>query len=63
VNISINSAKSYFLEMLDEIQKGKDYVIIKRGKPVARISPVAENQPTRAEIVGRLYQYQTQRDK
>jgi antitoxin (DNA-binding transcriptional repressor) of toxin-antitoxin stability system len=59
MNISFNSAKNYFAEMIEEIRKGKDYVIIMRGKPVAKISPMNENTLSRKEIVERLSAYRS----
>jgi prevent-host-death family protein len=44
------AAKTHLSEMLDEIQKGKDYTITKRGKPVARLVPFSEDRKTRREI-------------
>ena len=59
MNINIDSAKNYFSEMIDEVVKGNEYLIIKQGKPIARIIPVKEDLPSRAEIVERLFSYQT----
>ena len=59
MNINIDSAKNYFSEMMDEVVKGNEYLIIKQGKPIARIIPVKEDIPSRAEIVERLFSYQT----
>lgn len=59
MNININSAKSYFLEMMDEVAKGNEYFILRQGKPIAQIVPVKEDSLSRAEIVERLFSYQT----
>ena len=59
MNINIDSAKNYFSEMMEEVVKGNEYLIIKQGKPIARIIPVKEDIPSRAEIVERLFSYQT----
>jgi prevent-host-death family protein len=59
MNINIDSAKNYFMEMMDEVVKGREYFIINHGKAVARIVPVFEDVPTRAEITERLFSYQT----
>ncbi|GHV04948.1 hypothetical protein FACS189485_11200 [Spirochaetia bacterium] len=42
-------AKTHLSEMLDEIQKGKDYIITKRGIPVAKLIPFSEDKKTRRE--------------
>jgi prevent-host-death family protein len=59
MNISINSARSYFMEMMEEVVKGREYFILKQGKPIAQIIPVKEDALSRAEIVERLFSYQT----
>ena len=35
-----NSAKEYF----DEVEKGKSYVIIRKGKPIAKVIPFKETE-------------------
>ncbi|MDR2210083.1 MAG: type II toxin-antitoxin system prevent-host-death family antitoxin [Spirochaetaceae bacterium] len=59
MNINIDSAKNYFLEMMDEVAKGNEYFILRQGKPIAQIVPVKDNSFSRAEIVERLFSYQT----
>jgi antitoxin (DNA-binding transcriptional repressor) of toxin-antitoxin stability system len=59
MNINIDSAKNYFMEMIEEVVNGREYFIIKQSKAVARIVPVFEDVPTRAEITERLFSYQT----
>ncbi|MDR2470599.1 MAG: hypothetical protein LBD09_00640 [Treponema sp.] len=59
MNININSAQSYFSEMIGEVVKGNEYFIIQQGKPIARIIPVRADTLSRAEIVERLFSYQT----
>ena len=59
MNITINSAKSYFTEMIDEVAKGNEYFILQHGKPIAHIVPVKEDALSRAEIIERLFSYQT----
>jgi prevent-host-death family protein len=59
MDINITSAKTYFMEMMEEVVQGREYFIMKHGKPLARIVPVFEDAPTRAEITERLFSYQT----
>jgi antitoxin (DNA-binding transcriptional repressor) of toxin-antitoxin stability system len=59
MEINFSSAINYFSEMMEEVQKGKDYVIIRGGHPIARISPVDDNTLSRQEIVDRLCRYQS----
>ncbi|MDR2552224.1 MAG: type II toxin-antitoxin system Phd/YefM family antitoxin [Treponema sp.] len=59
MNINIHSAKSYFTEMIDQVVQGNEYYILRQGKPIAQIVPVKEDVLSRAEIVERLFSYQT----
>ena len=59
MNINLNSAKNYFNEMMEEVIKGNEYFILHQGKPLAKIVPVKEDTLSRAEIVERLFSYQT----
>ncbi|MDR0402359.1 MAG: type II toxin-antitoxin system Phd/YefM family antitoxin [Treponema sp.] len=59
MNITVDSAKNYFMEMIDEVANGKEYFIIRHGQAIARIVPVFDDVPTRAEITERLFSYQT----
>jgi prevent-host-death family protein len=50
--IGAGEFKAKCLHLLDEVQQSRrEIVITKRGKPVARLVPVAEEQPT---IFGRM---------
>ena len=59
MNINISSAQSYFLEMMDQVAQGNEYFILKQGKPVAQVLPVKEDALSRAEVVERLFSFQT----
>jgi prevent-host-death family protein len=37
-----SEAKTHFLRILDEVERGESVLITRHGKPVARISPQAE---------------------
>ncbi len=37
-------AKTHLSRLLDNVMKGKDYIITKRGKPVARLTPYRANE-------------------
>jgi prevent-host-death family protein len=58
MNIGTFDAKTHFSELIEEVQKGKDYIITKRGKPVARIVPFSENLSIRKDILDQLSKYQ-----
>jgi len=38
-------AKTHFSQLINEVERGADYIVTKRGKPVAKIIPF-EQQPT-----------------
>ncbi len=40
-------AKTHLSELLDQVERGSRFVITKRGKPVAQLSPVERRQPRR----------------
>jgi len=40
--IQASEAKTHFLRLLDQVERGETIVITRHGKPVARISPQAE---------------------
>jgi prevent-host-death family protein len=46
--VQASEAKTRFLQLLDEVERGKSFLITRRGKPVAHITPVADQR--RAEV-------------
>jgi prevent-host-death family protein len=62
MNIGTFEAKTHFSEIIEEVQKGNDYIITKRGKPVARIIPFVQETVQRKDIVQELFQYQKKND-
>jgi len=40
--IQASEAKTHFLRILDDVERGESVLITRHGKPVARISPHAE---------------------
>jgi prevent-host-death family protein len=63
MNIGTFEAKTRFSEIIDSVQKGSDFVVTKRGKPVARIIPFAQETHTRKDIAAQLFQYQNISDE
>ena len=48
-------AKTHLSELLDRVESGEELVIARRGRPVARLVPIADaNQHRAAEAVKRL---------
>ncbi|GHV75564.1 antitoxin [Spirochaetia bacterium] len=54
VTIGAFEAKTHFSELINEVQNGSDYVITKRGKPVAKVIPFIERRQTRQEAIAEL---------
>jgi len=53
--IGAYEAKTHFSQVLDSVEKGTDYVITKRGRPVAKIIPFEqEKNMTRKEAFAAL---------
>jgi prevent-host-death family protein len=47
--IQASEAKTHFLRILDDVERGETIVVTRHGKPVARISPSAEIGRDRVE--------------
>jgi prevent-host-death family protein len=47
--IQASEAKTRFLRILDEVERGETVVITRHGKPIARISPEAGGERARFE--------------
>jgi len=53
--IGAYEAKTHFSQVLEKVENGADYVITKRGKPVAKIIPYEqEKKMTRKEAIEAL---------
>ncbi|GHV87484.1 antitoxin [Spirochaetia bacterium] len=59
MNIGAFEAKTHFSEIIEDVQRGKDFIITKRGKPVAKIIPFSESTIDRKGIVKILAAYQS----
>ena len=46
--VQASEAKTHFLRLLDEVERGESIVITRRGKPVARIMPDSQHNTERA---------------
>ena len=51
--ISATEAIQRFSEMLRDVQSGKSFVVLSRGRPVARVAPV-DNDADRAAALKKL---------
>lgn len=54
-------AKTHFLRILDDVERGETVIITRRGKPVARLSPEAEIQ--REQVQSAIEQMKALRQK
>jgi prevent-host-death family protein len=43
--VNIHDAKTHFSKLIDEAASGREVIIAKAGKPVARLSPLATREP------------------
>ncbi|MCL2266012.1 MAG: type II toxin-antitoxin system prevent-host-death family antitoxin [Treponema sp.] len=50
-HIGAFEAKTHFSQILEKIENGEDFVITKRGKPVAKIIPFTEKTISRKEAI------------
>jgi prevent-host-death family protein len=47
--IQASEAKTKFLSILDEVERGESMIITRHGKPIAHITPVAQIDRQRVE--------------
>jgi prevent-host-death family protein len=54
-------AKTHFSQLIEEVESGLDFIITKRGKPVAKLAPFTQEKKkmmTRMEAVEHLLEMQ-----
>lgn len=44
-SVSVHEAKTHFSRLLDQVEKGESITIMKRGRPVAVLSPAQPPEP------------------
>jgi len=42
------AAKTHLGELLDQVERGEEIIITRRGKPIARLCPIEDNRSTQA---------------
>ena len=48
-------AKTHFSQIINEVERGADYIVTRRGKPVAKIVPIEEKpEMTRKEVLAKF---------
>jgi prevent-host-death family protein len=50
----VREAKARLSQLLRDVQRGQEWVITERGRPIARLSPIAERSLSLADRVRRL---------
>jgi prevent-host-death family protein len=50
-------AKTHFSQLIAEVEKGQDYIVTRRGKPVAKIVPFPAEKESFAEGIRKLGEY------
>ena len=56
--IGIFEAKTHFSQVMEACERGADYIITRRGKPVAKITPIQqEPKMTRREAFEQLMEF------
>jgi prevent-host-death family protein len=55
MDISVAEAKTHLSELIEQVSRGEEVTITKRGKPVARLTPVVpERKPVDIDALRRL---------
>lgn len=52
--INIHEAKTNLSRLLDEVQRGKPFIIAKAGKPIARVASIESSGPEEVKRLGFL---------
>jgi len=47
-------AKSHFSEILDRVSKGEEFIVTRRGEPVAKVVPIAQPERDMQELLESL---------
>jgi prevent-host-death family protein len=50
-------AKTHFSQIIEKVEQGQDYMVTKRGKPVAKIIPFNQKTESLAEGIRQLAEY------
>jgi prevent-host-death family protein len=49
---TVHQAKTHFSRLLKEAEAGKEVVVMRGSKPVARIVPIADQPPSKRQLAG-----------
>ncbi|QGP92166.1 Antitoxin Phd_YefM, type II toxin-antitoxin system [Neomoorella glycerini] len=47
LQVNIHEAKTHFSKLLAQVKEGREVIIAKAGKPVARLVPITSDKPER----------------
>lgn len=55
--VNIHDAKTRFSQLIESVSHGKEIIIAKAGKPVARLCPLSKSKPKRkpGQFEGKLW--------
>jgi prevent-host-death family protein len=55
--VNVHQAKTHFSKLLDQVESGEEVVISRHGKPIAKISPIRGDLPSRqpGALKGRIW--------
>ena len=48
-SIQASEAKTHFLRILDDVERGESVIVTRHGKPIARITPEREIDPEKVK--------------
>lgn len=52
--VNIHDAKTHLSRLLEDVQRGKPFIIAKAGQPIARVTRIDAPEPGRAKRLGFL---------
>jgi prevent-host-death family protein len=57
MHIGAFEAKTHFSQVIAEVERGQDYIVAKRGKPVVKNTPVPEENKSFGEAILEMRDY------
>ena len=56
--IGVFEAKTHFSQVMEKVANGSDYIVTRRGKPVAKIIPIQQEQEmSREEVIEQFREF------
>ncbi|MDR3248760.1 MAG: type II toxin-antitoxin system prevent-host-death family antitoxin [Treponema sp.] len=57
MTIGAFEAKTHFSQLIANVEKGQEYIVTKRGKPVAKVTPIVEKTENFGEAFLKMHEY------